>query len=58
MITVHADIVGSLLRPPELLRPQEQLSAGKIDSASFKEIEDRPVYGADALQLSGALPAI
>lgn len=50
MIGVHADVVGSLLRPPELLRAQEQLSAGAISADRFKEIEDRAVNEAIALQ--------
>lgn len=50
MITVQADIVGSLLRPPKLLRAQEQLAARAITSAQFKEIEDRAVDDAIALQ--------
>ena len=41
MITAHADIVGSLLRPPELLLAQKQLAAGVISLAEFKAIEDR-----------------
>jgi len=50
MITLHADIVGSLLRPPELLAAQKQLAAGAITAAHFKEIEDRAVDEAIALQ--------
>jgi 5-methyltetrahydropteroyltriglutamate--homocysteine methyltransferase len=50
MIRVHADVVGSLLRPPELLRAQEQLAAGAISEVQFKQIEDRAVDSAIALQ--------
>ena len=50
MITVHADTVGSLLRPPELLRAQGQFAAGTISPVDFKEIEDRAVDQAIALQ--------
>ncbi len=50
MITVHADTVGSLLRPPELLRAQEELAAGTISPARFKEVEDRAVDQAITLQ--------
>jgi 5-methyltetrahydropteroyltriglutamate--homocysteine methyltransferase len=50
VITVQADIVGSLLRPPKLLRAQEQLAGRAITSAQFKEIEDRAVDDAIALQ--------
>lgn len=58
MITPHADVVGSLLRPPELLRAQEQLSTGEIDTDSFKEIEDRAVDEAVALQESVGLQVV
>jgi 5-methyltetrahydropteroyltriglutamate--homocysteine methyltransferase len=50
MISVHADVVGSLLRPPELLKAQEQLAGGDISQAQFKQIEDRAVDDAIALQ--------
>jgi 5-methyltetrahydropteroyltriglutamate--homocysteine methyltransferase len=50
MITVHADIVGSLLRPAELLEAQEQLAAGAITKSEFKIVEDRAVDDAIALQ--------
>jgi 5-methyltetrahydropteroyltriglutamate--homocysteine methyltransferase len=43
MITARADVVGSLLRPQELLDAQEALSAGTISRADFKRIEDRAV---------------
>ena len=50
MLRVHADVIGSLLRPPELLRAQEQLAMGAISEAQFKRIEDRAVDEAVALQ--------
>jgi 5-methyltetrahydropteroyltriglutamate--homocysteine methyltransferase len=50
MITVHTDVVGSLLRPPELLEAREQLEAGTISATRFKSIEDRAVEGAVRLQ--------
>ena len=50
VITFHADVVGSLLRPPELLRAQQQLAAGAITDAQFKKIEDRAVDEAIGLQ--------
>jgi len=43
MITEHADVVGSLLRPPWLLKAQKDLAAGTIDQSSFRGIEDRAV---------------
>ena len=50
MITSHADVVGSLLRPPELLKAREELAQGKISLEGFKGIEDRAVDEAVALQ--------
>ena len=58
MIAVHADIIGSLLRPPELLEAQKQLAAGAIAAAQFKEIEDRAVDEAIALQESVGLEVV
>lgn len=58
MITCHADIVGSLLRPPELLQAQKQLAAGTISQAQFTVIEDRAVDAAIALQESVGLEIV
>ena len=43
MITVHSDVVGSLLRPPELRHARNDVEAGRITQAEFKSIEDRAV---------------
>jgi 5-methyltetrahydropteroyltriglutamate--homocysteine methyltransferase len=58
MITSHAETVGSLLRPAELIAAQKQLAAGTISSARFKEIEDRSVDDAVALQESVGLEIV
>jgi 5-methyltetrahydropteroyltriglutamate--homocysteine methyltransferase len=47
---VRAENLGSLLRPPELLRAQEALAKGEIDNVAFKALEDRAVDDAVALQ--------
>jgi 5-methyltetrahydropteroyltriglutamate--homocysteine methyltransferase len=36
----RADHVGSLLRPPELLRARDDFAAGRIDAAALRTIED------------------
>ena len=54
----HADIIGSLLRPPELLAAQKQLAAGAITRDRFKAIEDRAVDDAIALQESVGLEVV
>lgn len=58
MITVHADVVGSLLRPTALLNGQRQLASAAITAAQFKEIEDRAVDDAIALQESVGLEVV
>jgi 5-methyltetrahydropteroyltriglutamate--homocysteine methyltransferase len=58
MISVHADIVGSLLRPPELLEAQARLATGTISQAQFKKIEDRAVDDAIALQEAVGLEVV
>jgi len=58
MITTHADVVGSLLRPPELLQAREDLAAGRMTQAEFKAIEDRAVDQAIALQEEAGLEVV
>jgi 5-methyltetrahydropteroyltriglutamate--homocysteine methyltransferase len=58
MIIAHADIIGSLLRPPDLLAAQKQLAARTITAAKFKLIEDRAVDDAIALQESVGLEIV
>jgi 5-methyltetrahydropteroyltriglutamate--homocysteine methyltransferase len=50
MTTAHADVVGSLLRPPHLLHAQKQLADGSLSPERFRQIEDRAVDEAIALQ--------
>lgn len=57
-ITTHADIVGSLLRPPELLKAREDLAVGAITDAEFKAIEDRAVDEAIRLQEEAGLEVV
>ncbi len=58
MNRAHADVVGSLLRPPELLKAQEDLAAGRVGQAEFKTIEDRAVDAAIALQEEAGLAVV
>ena len=39
----RADHVGSLLRPPELLRAREDNAAGRIDDAELRAVEDEAI---------------
>src|SRR4051794_6267558 len=47
---IRAEVVGSMLRPQELLKAREQVAAGAITRTEFKRIEDRAVDEAIALQ--------
>ena len=58
MIALHADVVGSLLRPAELLVGQKQLAAGTLSYEQFKEIEDRAIDDAIALQENAGLEIV
>ncbi len=41
MTCTHTDVVGSLLRPPQLLRAREAAETGCLAGREFKIIEDR-----------------
>lgn len=58
MITVHTDVVGSLLRPPELLEARQDVATGRITQAEFKAIEDRAVDEAVKLQEEAGLEVV
>jgi 5-methyltetrahydropteroyltriglutamate--homocysteine methyltransferase len=57
-VTVHADIVGSLLRPRDLLEARESYAVGGLSAAEFKRIEDRAVDWAIGLQERAGLPVV
>jgi methionine synthase II (cobalamin-independent) len=46
----RADHVGSLLRPPELLRAREQRQQGTISAEALRAIEDRCIREVAKLQ--------
>jgi 5-methyltetrahydropteroyltriglutamate--homocysteine methyltransferase len=58
MITARADVVGSLLRPPELLEARRRFAEGGISAAEFKRAEDRAVDWAISLQERAGLPVV
>ena len=58
MITAHADVVGSLLHPPELLAARTALAEGHMTRAEFKRIEDGAVDQAIALQEAAGLEVV
>src|SRR5215470_20318914 len=49
-INVHADVIGSLLRPRYLEEARAAVESGQISAEEFKRIEDRAVDAAIALQ--------
>src|SRR5690242_11805488 len=57
-MTVHSEVVGSLLRPGSLAEARKQFEAGQISAADFKPIEDRAVDEAIALQESAGIEVI
>lgn len=58
MIAPHADVVGSLLRPAELLEAQQKLAAAAISGTDFNKIEDTAVDRAIALQEAAGLEVV
>jgi 5-methyltetrahydropteroyltriglutamate--homocysteine methyltransferase len=58
VITVHADVVGSLLRPSYLLAAQKQRADGDLTKHEFQNIENRAVDEAIALQEAAGLEVV
>ena len=58
MITAHADVVGSLLRPAELLAAQKSFADGELSSTQFTTIENSAVDAAIALQEDAGLEIV
>jgi 5-methyltetrahydropteroyltriglutamate--homocysteine methyltransferase len=54
----RADHVGSLLRPPELLRAREAHAAGRIDDAELRAAEDTAIRDVVALQRDVGLRSV
>jgi 5-methyltetrahydropteroyltriglutamate--homocysteine methyltransferase len=58
VVSAHADHVGSLLRPPDLLAARERLAVGELSPAEFKRIEDAAVRDVIALQEAAGCPVV
>jgi methionine synthase II (cobalamin-independent) len=58
MKTYRSEGIGSLLRPPYLTEARAQLERGTIPAAAFKQIEDRAVDEAIALQEAAGLDVV
>jgi len=51
----RADHVGSLLRPPELLRARDEFAAGKIPAEELRTIEDEAIEAVVRMQRDAGL---
>ncbi|MDQ2784074.1 MAG: methionine synthase, partial [Chloroflexota bacterium] len=58
MPTLHSDVVGSLLRPDYLKEARANHAAGALNAAAFKQIEDRAVDAAIAMQVRTGVDVI
>ncbi len=58
MSSYRTDVVGSLLRPAYLKEAREEYEAGRLTDQAFKQIEDRAVDEAIALQERAGLAVI
>jgi 5-methyltetrahydropteroyltriglutamate--homocysteine methyltransferase len=58
VIEARADVVGSLLRPPDLLAARQHREHGEIDPAEFRRIEDAAVDAAIHLQEDAGLAVV
>ena len=58
MIEARTDVVGSLLRPPELLEAQRRHAAGELSADELAAAEDRAVDWALALQEEAGLEVV
>jgi 5-methyltetrahydropteroyltriglutamate--homocysteine methyltransferase len=58
VLLARTDVVGSLLRPAELLEARERFDAGELSHAAFKAVEDRAVDEALALQEEAGLDVV
>ena len=54
----RSDVVGSLLRPAALLDARQKYERGELTAPAFKEIEDRAVDAAIALQEDAGLEVV
>jgi 5-methyltetrahydropteroyltriglutamate--homocysteine methyltransferase len=58
VIEARTDVVGSLLRPPDLVEARERLERGELSPSDFKQIEDRAVDEALELQEDAGLDVV
>ena len=57
--TIHrAEVVGSMLRPPQLVEARAQMRAGRLDPAAYREIEDAAVDEALRIQSDAGVDVV
>jgi 5-methyltetrahydropteroyltriglutamate--homocysteine methyltransferase len=54
----HADVVGSMLRPPWLVAARQNMRAGQLDPDEYRAIEDRAVDEALRIQEAAGLQVV
>ena len=55
---IRSDVVGSLLRPPELRAARERWERGELSSSALKQVEDQAVDDAVTLQEAAGLDVV
>jgi 5-methyltetrahydropteroyltriglutamate--homocysteine methyltransferase len=58
VLEAHTDVVGSLLRPPELLAARERFEHGDLGEAELEQVENRAVDEAIRLQEDAGLDVV
>jgi len=58
VLEARSDVVGSLLRPPELLEARERFERGELDAAALERIEDTAVDEALRLQEEAGMAVV
>jgi 5-methyltetrahydropteroyltriglutamate--homocysteine methyltransferase len=58
VVTARSEVVGSLLRPPELVQARKALESGQLSPVDFKRIEVRAVDDAVELQDGAGIDVI
>jgi 5-methyltetrahydropteroyltriglutamate--homocysteine methyltransferase len=57
-VAIRSDVVGSLLRPADLVEARGAFEAGRIDAREFKRVEDRAVDEVVAMQEAAGLDVV
>ncbi len=55
---IRSDVIGSLLRPPELKAARDRFDRGELSAAALKQVEDRAVDEAVELQEQAGLDVV